>query len=313
MNYTAPAFYFLTSAVALKARTVGAAYESMCTYMGYAVSMPCLLHALRGLEAGGYVTTEPTGGVVTASTPLTVTPAGRKLAAISPLQRLMGEYKAHRKNLVRFCDMERPETPAEGLTADGDSFAPATTRLLRAGDIALPTFEITDGEDGCLRLTVHHPGDDPTGQYDAEDIDPDSATLAYSASVTGTDEQIRAALHDLVETAYLLVTDPRPRKVALHGRDGSLLIALANAADEYGTVVFRMTVSKIRFNRQRFLGKRDAELDYAQCGDPIFTHEMRSARDFALYDVFHSVLARPDLLSDGDSRTLQEILRRAPL
>ena len=281
--------------------------------MGYPVSMPCLLHAIRGLVTGGYITIEPDDGdVISAATPLTVTPAGKKLAAISPMQKLLGEYKAHLKNLVRFCDMERPDIPADALTANRDSFEPAVTRLLRAGDISLPMFEISDAGEGFLTLTVHHPHDDPAGEYGVEDMDPDSADLSYSASVTGTAEQITAGLRDLIDTAYLLVTEPRrSRKVALHGGDGSLLISLANAADEQGLVSFRMTVSKIRFNRQRFVGKRDSDLDYAQCGDPIFIHEMQSAGNFAYYDVLHSVLARPDLLRAEDSRALQEICRRA--
>ena len=81
MKYLASDFYFLTSAVGLKARTVEAAYESMCTYMGYPVSMPCLLHAVRGLVAGGYIKVKPEGNVVSAATPMEVTPEGKKLAA----------------------------------------------------------------------------------------------------------------------------------------------------------------------------------------------------------------------------------------
>ena len=65
MKYLVSDFYFLSSAVDLKAKTVGEAYESMSTFMGYPVSMPCLLHAIRGLVAGGYLTVAPEGGVIT--------------------------------------------------------------------------------------------------------------------------------------------------------------------------------------------------------------------------------------------------------
>ena len=68
-----------------------------------------------------------------------------------------------------------------------------------------------------------------------------------------------------------------------------------------------MTVSKIRFNRQRFYGKRDSDLDYAQCGDPIFIHEMASAEGFAFIDVMKSVLARPALLTQDDFDKLSVI------
>ena len=128
--------------------------------------------------------------------------------------------------------------------------------------------------------------------------------------MTCTEEQAKAAIRDLVDTAYLIITEPpRARKVALHGVDGSLLISLANAANEQGLVSFRMTVSRIRFNRQRFVGKRDSDLDYAQCGDPIFIHEMASAEGFAYYCVLHDMLARPDLLTEEDLDKLSIVHR----
>ena len=312
MKYLVSDFYFLSSAVDLKAKTVGEAYESMSTFMGYPVSMPCLLHAIRGLVAGGYLTVSPEGGVITATTAITVTPEGKKLAAVTPIQKLLGEVKAHRKNQLRFCDMERPAVGEDSLTADRDSFGDSVTRLIRSGDISLPTFEISDVEEGYCKLTVHHPNDGFYGMddEDEDESDPDAAALSYSASVTGTVEQIKAGLRDLVVTAHALVTEPpRPRKVALHGADGSLLISLANAANEQGLVSFRMTVSRIRFNRQRFVGKRDSELDYAQCGDPIFIHEMSDAESFAFFGVMDSVLARPDLLGEAELDMLSEVHR----
>ena len=312
MKYLVSDFYFLSSAVELKARTVGEAYESMSTYMGYPVSMPCLLHAIRGLVAGGYLTVEPLGGAITATTPLTVTAEGKKLAGVTPMQKLFGEVKAHRKNQLRFCGLERPAVGEDGLTADKDSFGECVTRLIRSGDISLPTFEISDLEDGYLKLTVHHPNDGFYGMDDEgeDESDPDAAVLSYSASVTGTAEQIKAGLRDLVLTAHALVTQPpRSRKVALHGADGSLLISLANAASEQGLVSFRMTVSRIRFNRQRFVGKRDSELDYAQCGDPIFIHEMSDAESFAFFGAAVSLLARPDLLDEEELEMLSEVHR----
>lgn len=313
MKYLVSDFYFLSSAVDLKAKTVGPAYESMSTFMGYPASMPCLLHAIRGLVAGGYLMVESEDGVISATTPITVTAAGKKLAAVTPVQKLLGEIKAHRKNEMRFCAMDRPPVPTDHLTPDRESFDDCVTRLIRAGDVALPTFEISEVDEGYLKLTVHHPNDGFYGMddEDADELDPDAAELSYSASVTGTEEQIKAGLHDLIATAHALVIEPpRARKVALHGADRSLLISLANAASEQGLVAFRMTVSRIRFNRQRFVGKRDSELDYAQCGDPIFIHEMRDAEGFALCGVLLSALAHPELLNEDDLTALYEIYRQ---
>lgn len=312
MKYTVSDFYFLSSAHDLKARTVGEAYESMCTFMGQAIPMPCLLRAIRGLAAGGYITVEPEGNVISAVTPITVTAEGKKAVAISPLQKLLGQDKAHRKNELRFCGLECPPIPADDLTADRESFDDCVTRLIRGGHISRPTFEIGDMDEGYCKVTVHHPNDGWYGMEDdgEEETDPDAAALSYSAAVTCTEEQAKAAIRDLVDTAYLIATEPpRARKVALHGVDGSLLISLANAANEQGLVSFRMTVSRIRFNRQRFVGKRDSDLDYAQCGDPIFIHEMASAEGFAYYCVLHDMLARPDLLTEEELDKLSVVHR----
>lgn len=323
MKYSVSDFYFLSSAAELRARTVGAAYENACIFMGQAIPMPCLLHTVRGLVAGGYLTAEPDGTVISASTPISVTDEGRKAVAISLVQKLLGQDKAHRRNELRFCDRERPDVPADGLTADAESFDDCVTRLCRGGHITHPTFEISDTDEGCYTLTVHHPNDGWTDPDDdshdddsqdndgQEEGDPDAAALSYSATVTCTAEQIKAAIRDITDTAYLIATQPpRARKVALHGVGSSLLISLANAANEQGLVSFRMTASRIRFNRQRFVGKRDSDLDYAQCGDPIFIHEMGSAEGFAYYAALHSMLARPDLLSEEDFGKLSEVHRR---
>lgn len=312
MKYTVSDFYFLSSAYDGKAQTVEDAYEEMCIFMGQAVPMPCLLRTIRSLAVGGYITVEPEGNIISAITPITVTAEGKKAVTISPMQKLLGQDKAHRKNELRFCGLECPTIPADDLTADRESFDDCVTRLIREGHISIPTFEFTDMDSGYYKFTVHHPNDGWHGFDDEEEdeADPDAAALSYSASVTCTGEQAKAAIRDLVDTAYLIATEPpRARKVALHGVDGSLLISLANAANEQGLVSFRMTVSRIRFNRQRFVGKRDSDLDYAQCGDPIFIHEMASAEGFAYYGVLHDMLARPDLLTEEDLGKLSVVHR----
>ncbi len=307
MKYTVADFYFLQSAAENNAQTLEDVYGNMCTYLGAPVPMSCLLHAIRGLVAGGYIEVKPDEGrMISAVTPLSITPVGKNAVAISLIHKLLGEHKAFCKNQIRFCELERPEITDDGaFTADGVSFDDCIGRLIRAGDISHPMFEINDLGEGYLKMTVHHPNDGWYGMEDddegEEENDSDVAALCYSASVTGTAEQIKAGLRDLIDTAYFLVTEPpRPRKVALHGGDGSLLIALANAANEQGMTSFRMTVSKIRFNRQRFVGKRDGDLDYAQCGDPIFIYETASAAGFCHFDIMKCAVMCPELLSEED-------------
>ncbi len=311
MKYQFFEFHLLQSVSPKGSDTVGKVYENFTSYMLAPVTMPCFLYSLCGLMAGGYITVDSADGTLTPETSVSLTETGRKAVSVSFLQGLFGELKAMIKKELEFCSQDRPSHAEDTiLTVDGNDLAPYIQPLMQARDIAFPTFEVTEPKDGRMKLTIHHPNDDPAGSLDAEDIVPDSAVLCYHASVTGTTEQIMAGMRDLISAAYALVTEPhRTRKVAFHGGDGSLLITLARAADETGMTTFRMTVAKIRFNRQRFFGKRDSELDYAQCGDPIFITEMRDEVNFAYWDVLHSAVAHPLLLQENDLELLHGIHR----
>lgn len=272
MKYLFSDFYLLCGAADGACRTVGDAYASMSAALGSPASAAGLLHALRGLAAGGYVTLSPEDGrVIHPLTPLAITEAGRGAVAISPLRKLLGEAKAMAKNELRFCSLDRPlcDGVGEDWWVDPDAFARLSADALQRGDLLLPLFSI--GEDN---LTVHHPSDTP-------EEDPDAPEQVSALSIAGDPALIRAGLADLLEAAHALLTDtPRTRKVALHGADRSLVVTLSLAGSEQGTVL-RMSVSRILFNRKRFLGKRDSDLDYAQCSDPLLVTEMGNALHFA--------------------------------
>lgn len=310
MKYFFTDFALLQGLPAKGSGTLGGVYEQVCHT--YSATVQSLLRSLRVLTAGGYVTVEPESGVLTVSTPIALTDKGREAVTPKGLAKLFNEEKATAKKKLAFCDTDCPSVDCgQDWTVEAEGFDAIRRDLYENRVMDLPMFDITHPGDGYAKLTVHHPGDDPAGEYGAEDIDPDAAALSYSASVTGTEAQIKAGLRDLIDTACLLVTEaPRPRKVAIHGCDGSLLIAFANAANEQGLVSFRMTVSRIRFNRQRFVGKRDSDLDYAQCGDPIFILEMAGAAEFSLYGVLHSAVLYPHLLGEEELDKIALIHRR---
>ena len=312
MNYHFLDFSLLQSIPGKTGGALSNVYRALCADQQAPIPAACLLHSLRGLSAGGYITMEPENGVLTVSTPVALTDKGREAITPKGLSKLLNESKATAKKELAFCDIQRPTKEVEHTwTVETEGFNAILREFYERRVVSLPTFEVTDLGDGYAKLTVHHPNDDPAGEYDARDIDPDAAELTSSASATGTEEQIKEGLRDLIDTAYLLVTEaPRPRKVALHGGDGSLLISLANAANEQGLVSFRMTVSKIRFNRQRFVGKRDSDLDYAQCGDPIFIHEMADAASFCLFAVLYSAVLYPHLSDEESFAKLSVIYRK---
>jgi hypothetical protein len=320
MKYLFSDFYMLVGAADKETRTVGDAYRRMAELMGLPVTPACLLFSLEGLSAGGYVTLDPApqGGVITASTSLSVTDAGRKAAVVTGLQKFFGEEKAFNKNELRFCGQERPASvPNNGdvWTVDADAFAEITDGMLLRREIALPLLALTDGGEGQLTLTLRHPdcgysayGSEGEDEDGAPVSDPDCAQPTDAVSVTGDASRILPCVSDLLGAVEGLLTDSRTRKVALHGGDRSYVVTLAHAASEYGTML-RMTVEPIRFNRQRFYGKRDGDLDYAQCGAPAITAELNGARDLAAR-LLPCAVAQPHLLSAENLASIEAIHRR---
>ncbi len=310
MKYLFSDFYFLCGAAAKETRTVGDAYRVMCGYLGGSSTCACLLHALRGLAAGGYVTVEPEAHgenqVVNLDAPITVTEAGRKAVAISALQKMLGERKAFAKNLHRFCALERPDTSTVGTDwwVDGDCLERINRESVRSGLWAMPLFELGDVGDGYLSLTLRR----SSYGYDEDDPDPDAPELADTVSVTGDADRIMAGVSDLLATAHVLLTQPpRTRKVAIHGADKSLVVTLTQSAGEQGSCL-RMTVAQIRFNRQRFYGKRDGDLDYAQCGDALITAEFVNAHGFTAR-LLPCTVALPERLSAEDLETVDTLCK----
>lgn len=308
MKYLFSDYYFLCGVAAKDTRTVKDAYRVMCTYLGTSSTCACLLYALRGLTAEGFITVEPEvhgdNHVIELGSAITVTEKGRKAVSISPLQKLFGERKAFVKNQLAFCSLDRPDTDlGEGWWIDGDCLAEINLDGIRRSEWNAPLFGLSDLGDGFLSLVLHR------NSYDYEDddnSDPDAAEHTDRVIVTGDRTRVMQGVSDLLSATYALLTQPpRTRKIAIHGVDKSLIVTLAQAAGEQGTCL-RMTVAPIRFNRQRFFGRRDGDLDYAQCGDPLMTLELASPFGLASR-LLPCAVARPDLLSEGDLEIIDAI------
>ncbi len=308
MKYLFSDYYFLCGAADKETRTVGDAYRKMCGYLDAPASCGCLLHALRGLAAGGYITVEPEdhhgNQVVSLNSPIAVTKAGKEAVAISGLQKLFGERKAFVKNQLHFCSLERPDDPVGAdWWVDSDALMRINCEGEHDGDWNTPLFALNDSGDGYLSMTLHH----STCDYGVWEGESDSEREA-SVTVTGDAARIMQGISDLLSAAHVLLTEPpRTRKVAIHGADRSLVITLAQAAGEQGSYL-RMTVAQIRFNRQRFYGKRDGDLDYAQCGDALITAEFLNARELAAR-LLPCAVALPDRLSEADLENIDTLCK----
>ena len=308
MKFLFSDYYLLCGAAAKETRTVKDAYRVMCSYLGTSATCSCLLHALRGLTAEGYITVEPEihseNKVINLGSTITVTEKGRKAVAISPLQKLFGERKAFVKNQLAFCALDYPDiTPGEDWWIDGDCLAVINRDGVRDREWSTPLWSLNEVDDGFLCLTLHR----NTYDYaDEEEPDPDAAELTDRVIVTGDTTRILQGISDLLSATHALLSEvPRTRKVSIHGADKSLIITLAQAASDQ-TTCLRMTVAPIRFNRQRFYGKRDGDLDYAQCGDPLMTLEFADSYGFASR-LLPCAVAQPRLLNEGDLATIDAL------
>ena len=304
MKYLFSDYYFLCAAADKETRTVGDAYRKMCDYLSVSSTCSCLRHALRGLVAGGYITVEPEehgeARYINLGGSIQITEAGRKAVSISPLQRLFGERKAFVKNQLRFCELERPDQPVGGdWWIDSDCLERINYDGVRSGQWAMPMFHVGD-----VSLTLNR----SSYGYGDEDTDPDAPEQDDRITVTGDNDRVMAGVSDLLAAVYALLTEPpRTRKVAIHGADKSFVITLAHAAGEQGAFL-RMTVAQIRFNRQRFMGKRDGELDYAQCGDPLLTREFADVGGLAM-TMLPCMVALPDRLSAADLEIIDALCK----
>ncbi len=308
MKYLFSDYYFLCGAADKETHTVADAYRRMCGYLNSASTCGCLRHALQGLVAGGYVVVEPEehgeARCINLGASIHVTEAGRKAVSVSPLQKLFGERKAFVKNQLAFCSLDRPDTDiGEDWWIDGDCLERINYYDgVRSGQWAMPMFSMGDQGDGYLSLTLNR----GSYGYDSEDTDPDAPEQDDRITVTGDNNRVMMGVSDLLAAVDALLTDiPRTRKIAIHGADKSFVITLAHAAGEQGAYL-RMTVAQIRFNRQRFIGKRDGDLDYAQCGDPLITLEFSNAYELAAR-LLPSAVSLPERLNEADLGTIDAI------
>ncbi len=239
--------------------------REMARFMNYPVSCECLSSALCALSAGGYVTL--TDAVLTPATEVALTEQGEALVAVPKLATFLKNesaiQKARRRSLTALCAEERPT--AEALPCDKASFTDVLSEIERDFE-DMRLFAICDREDGLYTLTIKRP------YSEGFEDDPDAPGAEDATLLTDLDG-IRAMLGDLASMAIHIQESSRIRKVALHGAGRSLILTAAYAADDWdeSELPLRLTVSPILFNRARFVGKRDSDLDYAQCGANLFT------------------------------------------
>ena len=273
-----------------------------------------LIHGLTVLQNEGYISLP--GGEADADTVCLLTTKGRQTIAVPVLSRLFG-----RRDAALFAREDAFLSAPAGnggatVVLRPGAFDTVHSRLLRAaganGDYdGAPWITVARCE-GSIAVTLRVPGEEGPDESDDSDS---------GGSYDGAAPEDALAMSDSVRAVYpdglsagrftdllLAVRDffcgkPQVRKAALPA--GTDLYAVSLIREDAEAV--RVSAAPIRFNKQRFRGGRDGELDYAQCGDDVlyFTED-----GYRLAGVLCAAYASVwELLEDGERAALNELRR----
>lgn len=279
-----------------------------------------LIHGLTVLQSEGYISLP--GDEADADTVCLLTAKGRQAIAVPVLSRLFGRRDAAlfaREDAFLAAPAGNGETT---VVLRPGAFDTVHSRLLRAaganGDYdGAPWITVARCE-GSIAVTLRVPGEE--GQDESDDSSSSSDSNG-GGSYDGAAPADALAMSDSVRAIYpdglsagrftdllLAVRDffcgkPQVRKAALPA--GTDLYAVSLIREDAEAV--RVSAAPIRFNKQRFRGGRDGELDYAQCGDDVlyFTEDGYRLAG-VLCAAYTSVW---ELLEDGERAALNELRR----
>ncbi len=264
--------------------------------LGWMACADNMASILSALAADGYITVEANEHMpLRADTSVNITEKGKAPLKISGIAKLFSGMRdrAIRKNEKAFCALPRPAV--RPFLLDRASFVDYATSVEQDREVAF--FMVDNAEDGLYTLSLRHP------YYRATDMDePDAGDL----SLLCDDDGLHRMLMDLLNTALYFTENRKARKITLYSPGKAFVMTFCEVADETGETYMRVTVAPILFNRQRFIGKRDGELDYAQCGDNVLSTGFDSTEE--LCDVIlGAVSQRTDLLDDALSQKIHEL------
>ena len=235
--YYLPTDYLVLTAIRDKKTAPHALLEAACASLPYPLSKGALSFSLGKLCAGGYIE----GYALT-----------EKGAAFFKNNKKFLESKS-RAN-TRLCALLCAEqingevTPYELSDA---AYTEACDALRRKYAIPSPDLAL-EAVDGELYLRFG-------GRY-AEEEDEDAPACEDRIKIN------TASLYELCATFVRFYERGKHSKCCLYAEGAPAYAATVSVNDEST----RLSISKILYNRQRFIGKRDGDLDYAQCGDSVF-------------------------------------------
>lgn len=236
--YYLPTDYLVLTAIRDKKTTPEQLLGRACATLPYPLSKDALAFSLGKLAAGGYVE----GYALT-----------EKGAAFFKNNKKFLESKA--KANARLCTLlcaEQLEGKVMPYELSDSAYTEAHDALRRKYAIPTPDFTVEQDENSLIL----HFASGYTGEEYFKDGWQDEQSIAVNA----------ASLRALANTFAAYEQDGRHHKCCLYADGAPAYVATVSKNDG----ATRLHVEKILFNRQRFIGKRDGDLDYAQCGDSIF-------------------------------------------
>ncbi len=296
MKYFDVDYAVLRALAGQNTQTAGSLLAEMGSLILWMASPEGLASSLAVLAADGYVTVEAEGNLLAADTRISLTEAGREAIAVGGLAKLFSNRRerAMRKNEARFCELPRPAV--EPYVPDRASFAGWAKSAIPYDDEFRYLF-IADAEDGLYSLS-----------FCQDHAEADESDFSPAPPVICDVEGLRHILNDLLDTAILFTESSKPRKVLLSGMGRSYVMTVALVADEEGYSVMRVTAAPILFNHRRFVGKRDSDLDYAQCGGNVLSATLDTTNQWIAVTTC-TVAARPDLLDEDLSDKIHTLYK----
>lgn len=234
MNYTVIDFKVLC-ALRDKKTALDSILEAACATLPYPLSKGALAYSLGKLAAGGYIE----GYALT-----------EKGAAFFKNNKKFLESKT-RAN-ARMCALlcaEQAEGKVTPYEMSDAAYVEACDALRRKYSIPSPDFTVVQGENSLILRFAGYGSED-------EDEYTDEQSVAINT----------ASLCALAQTFSAYYEDGRHHKCCLYAEGAPAYVATVSVNDG----ATRLSISKILYNRQRFIGKCDGDLDYAQCGDSVY-------------------------------------------
>lgn len=306
MTFSFTDFVFLLSLSQKKGDGLGDVLAGTASYLGFALNEGAVNHALTVLRNAGYIEVPGDGDPleVGASSDIRLTVVGRKAVTVPIWKKLLGRLNPTLHSL------EKIFLSSSDLISDGGTVVLAPhvyDELVRCIE------EPEDNGPDCLYVSVkqtpdgmvlhlHEPwaiedAEEETetdagepedrselaalvgGSADDEYFPENNLTVVYAPSDKGFADLLRA-VHELV-----MSEEAKTRKVCLHNEQGTYVLTLSPQIDG-----IRVTCAPIRFNQKRFRGKRDGELDYAQCGDDVLRFTLDENELVTMTDMAYSAV-----------------------